>query len=305
MLTTVLLALGAVFMDWLAGEPRYLHPLVGFGWLADRVERYFYPVDTHASGVRRLVGLLALGVLLVPFTSVVAALALLPYLGDLLAFAVLTLAIGHRSLHQHAMSVAYALEQGDEANARRLAGLMVSRDTAQMAVAGATTESVLENGNDGVFAALFWFIIAGAPGCLCYRLVNTLDAMWGYRNQRYQDFGWAAARLDDLLNFIPARLTALSYVVVGASRRAIHCWRTQASAWESPNAGPVMAAGAGALGITLGGPACYGGCWRNRPNLGIGRLPIKDDIARALDLVRAALGLWLTLLLAVALLGYV
>jgi adenosylcobinamide-phosphate synthase len=129
--------------------------------------------------------------------------------------------------------------------------------------------------------------------------------MWGYRNQRYQDFGWAAARLDDLLNYIPARLTALSYAVVGTGRPAIHCWRTQSSAWESPNAGPVMAAGAGALGITLGGPACYDGRWRNRPDLGIGRLPIKEDITRALDLVRASLGLWLTLLLVVALLGYV
>jgi adenosylcobinamide-phosphate synthase len=278
---------------------------VGFGRLANWVERFFYGSDTRSPGMRRLSGLLALGVLLVPFTAGVAALVLLPYLGDLLALAVLTLAIGHRSLHQHAVSVVRALEQGDEANARHLAGLMVSRDSAQMAVAGATTESVLENGNDGVFGALLWFIIAGAPGCLCYRLVNTLDAMWGYRNQRYQDFGWAAARCDDLLNYIPARLTALSYVVVGASRRGLHCWRTQASAWESPNAGPVMAAGAGVLGISLGGPACYGGRWRDRPQLGTGRLPIKDDITRALDLVRTALGLWLTLLLVVALLGYV
>jgi adenosylcobinamide-phosphate synthase len=243
-------------------------------------------------------------VLLFPFTVAAAILSVLPYLGDLFALLVLTLAIGHRSLYEHAMSVVEAMEKGDDVNARRLAGLMVSRDTAQMAVAAATTESVLENGNDGIFGAFFWFIIAGAPGCLCYRLVNTLDAMWGYRNQRYQDFGWAAARLDDLLNFIPARLTAISYALAGDAGQGIHCWRTQAATWESPNAGPVMASGAGTLGITLGGPARYGGCWRKRPVLGIGRTPKKDDITRALDLVRGTLKLWLNLLLAVGLIGH-
>jgi adenosylcobinamide-phosphate synthase len=203
------------------------------------------------------------------------------------------------------MAVVHALNKSDEKNAKRLAGLMVSRDTSKLAVAGATTESILENGNDGIFGALFWFMVAGAPGCLIYRLANTLDAMWGYRNPHYQDFGWAAARLDDLLNLVPARLTALSYALVGNTKQAIQCWRGQAAAWESPNAGPVMAAGAGALGITLGGPACYDGCWRNRPSLGVGRFPEKNDITRALGLVRTTLGLWLILLLIVGLFGYV
>jgi adenosylcobinamide-phosphate synthase len=294
----------AVIIDWLVGEPRRFHPLVGFGRFADQMERLFYGAETCSPYQRRLHGLLALGVLLVPFTAATAMLSTLPYLGDLFALLALTLAIGHRSLFEHAISVVRALEKGDDANARRLAGLMVSRDTTQMAVVAATTESVLENGNDGVFGALFWFIIAGAPGCLFYRLINTLDAMWGYRNQHYKDFGWAAAGLDDLLNFIPARLTALSYAVVGASVRAIRCWRTQAAAWESPNAGPVMASGAGSLGIILGGPARYGGCWRDRPILGIGRSPNKEDITRALDLVRVSLRLWLSVLLAVGLLSH-
>jgi adenosylcobinamide-phosphate synthase len=301
MLTTALLALGAVLIDWLVGEPRRLHPLVGFGRLAGIVERCFYG---GSSGGGRLGGLLALVVLLFPFTMLAAGLSLLSYVGDLFSLLVLIFTLGHRSLYDHAVAVVRALEKGDDLSARRLAGLMVSRDTEQLGVEGATAESVLENGNDGVFGALCWFIIAGAPGCLLYRLSNTLDAMWGYRNRRYRDFGWAAARLDDLLNYIPARLTALSYALVGASRRGFHCWRTQAAAWESPNAGPVMAAGAGALGITLGGPACYGGRWHARPHLGWGRPPETADITRALDLVRATLGLWLTVLLAVALLSY-
>jgi adenosylcobinamide-phosphate synthase len=277
---------------------------VGFGWLADAVERGLYGGPRCSPGVRRLRGLLALTLLLFPFTAATAYLARLPYVGDLLAMLTLAFALGHRSLHDHAGAVVRALDEGDEPAARRQAALMVSRDRESLAVAGATAESVLENGNDGVFGALFWFVVAGAPGCLCYRLANTLDAMWGYRNRRYRDFGWAAARLDDLLNYIPSRLTALSYALLGATGRAFHCWRTQAAAWECPNAGPVMAAGAGALGITLGGPARYRGRWHRRPRLGCGTAPRAGDIARALGLVRAALGLWLALLLLTALLSH-
>jgi adenosylcobinamide-phosphate synthase len=160
-------------------------------------------------------------------------------------------------------------------------------------VARAAVESVLENGNDAVFGALFWYLVAGAPGAVFYRLANTLDAMWGYRDERYRDFGWAAARLDDLLNFLPARLTAATYAILGDTRAAWRAWRTQAPAWESPNAGPVMAAGAGSLGLVLGGPAFYRGAYRQRPWLGTGRAPHGGDIGRAVQLVRLGLGLWL------------
>jgi adenosylcobinamide-phosphate synthase len=304
LLTIALLALGAVLLDWAVGEPRRFHPLVGFGRLAGAVERRCYGAADCSPGSRRLRGLFALALLLLPFTVAAIALARLPYVGELFALLLLTFTLGHRSLHEHAAAVVRALDEGDEPAARRLAGRMVSRDRESLAVAGATAESVLENGNDGVFGALFWFVIAGAPGCLCYRLANTLDAMWGYRNRRYGDFGWAAARLDDLLNYLPARLTALSYALLGASGRAFHCWRTQAASWKSPNAGPVMAAGAGALEITLGGPARYGGRWHRRPRLGCGTAPRAGDIARSLALVRSALGLWLALLLSVALLSH-
>jgi adenosylcobinamide-phosphate synthase len=297
MLTSALIALGAVLLDWLLGEPRRYHPLVGFGNLSSAVEARFYGDPRCALRSRRLRGALALLLLLAPLTGTAAGLAALPYGGDLIGLFVVTFAIGHKSLHEHAQAVIRALRQGEEAEARRLAGLMVSRDRREMAVSAATTESVLENGNDAIFGALFWFVIAGAPGVLLYRLTNTLDAMWGYRNDRYRDFGWAAARLDDLLNYLPARLTALTYALLGHTGRAIHCWRTQAAAWKSPNAGPVMAAGAGALGVALGGPACYAGQWEARPPLGIGPAADTDDIERALRLVRNSLVLWLALLL--------
>ncbi len=297
MLSSGLTALGAVTLDWLAGEPRRFHPLAGFGRLAAWLEQRLYGTPACTPGRRRLRGLLALTLLLLPPTAAAAALVRLPYAGWVTGLLLLYFAIGHRSLHEHARAVVRALEAGDEAAARHAAGMLVSRDTESLEAANATVESVLENGNDGVFGALFWFIVAGAPGCLLYRLANTLDAMWGYRSPRYREFGWAAARFDDLLNYLPARLTALSYALLGSTWRAIRCWRNQAPAWESPNAGPVMAAGAGALGITLGGPARYRGSWHDRPRLGWGVPPQAADIGRALGLVRASLALWLCLLL--------
>jgi adenosylcobinamide-phosphate synthase len=223
------------------------------------------------------------------------------------AFEVLALyaVIGLCSLGEHARPVARALAEDDLPRARAAVGRMVSRDTElldEAQVAAAATESVLENGNDAVFGALFWFVVLGAPGAVLYRLANTLDAMWGYRNARYERFGWAAARIDDALNFFPARLTALSYALLGDASRAWHCWRTQAPLWDSPNAGPVMAAGAGALGVRLGGAAPYDGVWEPRPVLGGGELPDARSVERALQLVRRCVVLWLVV---VAVLGVV
>lgn len=224
------------------------------------------------------------------------------YLGLLVSIAALYFALGHQSLRDHAQRVHHALTKGDLEDARAKVGCIVSRDTGQMdaqAVASAAVESVLENGNDAVFGALFWFLIAGAPGVVLYRLANTLDAMWGYRTPRYSYFGWAAARLDDVLNFVPARLTALTYALIGHTRSALHCWRLQAGAWDSPNAGPVMAAGAGALGIGLGGGAYYHGEWEERPALGIGPRPDATAIPAALRLVRLGVILWLLVVVAI------
>jgi len=292
-MTALLIAAAALALDWTLGEPRRFHPLVGFGRLANFCERWAYGDTDVSPHARRVRGLCATVLLVAPLTVAAVALAALPGVGLVFNVAVLYLALGHRSLHDHARPVAAALRMGDEAEARRRTSLMVSRDSAALDVTCAATESVLENGNDAVFGVLFWFALGGAPGALLCRLVNTLDAMWGYRNDRYLDFGWAAARLDDALNYVPARLTALTYVVLGNSRQALRCWRTQARGWASPNAGPVMAAGAGAIGVIIGGPARYAGEWHARPVLGAGRSPAVDDIERALGLVRGGVWLWL------------
>jgi adenosylcobinamide-phosphate synthase len=286
--------LAAVWVDAWLGEPSRAHPLVGFGRLARWFEARLY-ADRRSSGVCAW--------LLTVMPLVVLACCAVVWLGRLSAWAaflfnvlVLYAAIGLRSLGDHAKPVASALREGDMVRARQMVGRMVSRDTQvldERQVAAAATESVLENGNDAVFGTLFWFAVLGAPGALLYRLANTLDAMWGYRTTRYENFGWAAARIDDGLNYVPARLTALSYMLLGQTKRAWRCWRTQAKQWDSPNAGPVMAAGAGALGVQLGGSAPYDGVWESRPDLGEGSPPDAGAIERSLALVRRSVVLWL------------
>jgi len=290
---TALIVLAALVLDASLGEPRRLHPLVGFGRLAQGLEQYI-----HADSIRR--GMFAAVLLLVPFTLLAGLLDRLPW-SMLFDIALLYVALGWRSLDEHARRVRDALLSHDLSAARRRVGNMVSRDTAALdreGVAQATVESVLENGNDAVFGAIFWFVLAGAPGVVLYRLANTLDAMWGYRNARYLRFGWAVARLDDVLNFLPARLTAVGYALVGNFTRALRCWHSQGTQWKSPNAGPVMAAGAGSLGILLGGTAYYEGVMQVRPPLGEGHKAQADHIDRALRLIRRALLLWMLVLFA-------
>lgn len=292
LMLTAAAGLATVLLDRLLGEPRRFHPLVGFGRLVEAMERTAYGPPDASTVSRRLRGALAVFFIIAPLVALVV---LVPAgaVGFIVDVLVLYFALGLRSLHDHARPVADALRAGNEAEARERVSLMVSRDSAALDITRAATESVLENGNDGVFGALFWFAVAGAPGALLYRLANTLDAMWGYRNERYLHFGWAAARLDDVLNYLPARLTALTYTILGRTRSALVCWRSQAPSWDSPNAGPVMAAGAGALGVVIGGPARYAGEWRERPVLGTGPAPTLDDIERALRLVRHGVWLWL------------
>jgi adenosylcobinamide-phosphate synthase len=289
-LTTALAVVLAVAADALLGEPARGHPLAAFGRLADAVERRW----NRGSG-RRGRGLAALAALVAVPAAAAAWLAALPGLGWVVAAGLLYLAIGARSLGEHAEAVALPLARGDLEGARQAAGRMVSRDTGALdhaGVARAGAESVLENGADAVFGALFWFVVAGVPGLVVYRLTNTLDAMWGYRSERLAAFGWAAARADDLLNWPVARLTAFTYALAGDFQRAMACWRDQGRLWKSPNAGPVMAAGAGALGVKLGGAASYHGAEEGRPELGSGPAPEAGDLRRAVALVRRGMIGW-------------
>lgn len=286
-------ALAGMLLDRLLGEPRRWHPLVGFGQLADAAEaalRRGAPGDPRDNHWR---GLAAWCAIVVPFVAL-AAWSAHPALEALL----LWLALGGKSLGEHARAIATPLAAGNLDAARQAVGMIVSRDTSMLdesGVATAAVESVLENGNDAVFGTLFWFFVAGGAGAVLFRLANTLDAMWGYKDARRIHFGWAAARIDDVLNYVPARLTALTYALLGRTQTALACWHAQAGAWSSPNAGPVMAAGAGALKVGLGGTAIYRGRIETRPLLGSGAPPGAADIGRAVALVEHGQWLWLAL----------
>ncbi len=292
-----LAALAGVLLDRVFAETRHYHPLVGFGKLVNVLERAF-----NRGPVRRASGFLAWSLAVLPITALAFWAKRGDYLGWLFEAFLLYLALGGRSLAEHAGRVASDLAANDLPAAREHVGWIVSRHTAELdesGVAKACVESTLENGNDAVFGALFWFMLLGGAGAVMFRLANTLDAMWGYKTERFLHFGWAAARIDDALNYIPARLTAFSYALFGQTRRALTCWRAQAPVWESPNAGPVMSAGAGSLGLALGGPAIYHGQLEERPVLGAGRPARGEDIPRALKLIRHSLVLWLVIYLTI------
>ncbi len=301
----------ALLLDRVLGEPKQFHPLVGFGFLASTCERCcnqsrWPPLVVQCAGMLAwFVCVVLLTVLLVVAIAYgkqfVNQFSLLPEV------AVVYLCVGYTSLRQHALAVLFPLQKNRIEQAREKVGLIVSRDTQMMdatKIRQATIESVLENGSDAVIAPLFWYMVAGLPGIILYRLANTLDAMWGYKTPRFLYFGRFAARMDDILNWFPARITASLYTVLGNRSRAWHCWQEQSVHCESPNAGVVMAAGAGALGIQLGGDSIYHGQPKTKPILGEGQLPDNDDLMRALRLLDRSLYLLVGLLMTLAVVSY-
>ena len=306
--------------DVALGDPRRFHPVAGFGTVAAALERRTYR-DSRAAGavhVALLVGgAVGLGLLAERVRHPVAR--------TVLTAAATWTVLGGSSLARHGAALAAELDAGDVATARARIPSLCGRDPALLDVAGmarAGTESMAENTSDAVVAPLLWGAVAGIPGLLGYRAVNTLDAMIGYRNARYTTFGWAAARLDDVANWIPARVT-VGLVAVAApvqmtarppsgpnSSRKWPCCQPGAAALRaarrdghlhpSPNAGPVEAAWAGALGVALGGRTVYRHGVEDRPRLGDGPAPDAADLRRAARLSRAVAGLAALLASAVA-----
>ncbi|WP_440996331.1 cobalamin biosynthesis protein [Arhodomonas sp. SL1] len=283
----------AVALDRLLPEPRR-HPLNAFAAAAASLE-------ARLNHGRRplLCGALAVATLLGPPALLAWLLAALPVAGPAVSVALLWLALGGGSLAAHGTAVAAPLAASDVPAARTATARMVGRDTDGLDTDGcatAATESVLENGHDAVFGTLFWFVVAGPPGVVVYRLANTLDALWGHRDARFARFGTPAARLDDALGFLPARLTAATYALLGTRHGGWRDGLAGARVWPSGNAGAVMGAGAGALGVRLGGPAHYHGVHQQRPALGAGPAPDSRDLNRAIALVDRGTAAWLVAL---------
>ena len=293
---------GGVYLDSRLGEPAKFHPLVGFG----RWSRLLEHVLNRISGAPGyLVGVVAVVAALLPLILIIWMLqssATLSLIGTcLLQLVILYLCIGWHSLQEHVSDVWRGLATDDLPAGREALAKIVSRNTQVLdadEVAQAGIESTLENSSDALFATLFWFLIGGAEAALLHRWVNTLDAMWGYRNERYFYFGWAAARLDDAMAWLPARLTAFSFVLAAGEYRqkALDCWKTQAKYCDSPNGGVVMTAGAGALNRKLSQRADYQGTIKQKPVMGTGMPAGVDDIPRAIRLVKQALLIQLSLM---------
>jgi adenosylcobinamide-phosphate synthase len=279
-------------VDQLVGDPRRWHPVAGFGRMATALERRAYRNDRAAGVVHTaalVAGAVAVGVAADRATRGRPA-------ARTLTTAVATWAVlGGRSLRREAAAVGGLLDAHDLPGARRRITHLVGRDPNGLDEAGiarACVESVAENTSDAVVGPLVWGAVAGIPGLLGYRAVNTLDAMIGHRSARYERFGWAAARLDDVANLAPARLAAALAAVAaplvgGSPATAVRAVRRDGGRHPSPNAGPVEAAFAGALGRTLGGVNVYGGTVEDRGTLGHGPVPGPADIGRAVRLSAA------------------
>jgi adenosylcobinamide-phosphate synthase len=279
-------AAGVVADRWLGEPPASVHPVRLFGLCMSNVEAKAYRDDRNAGIAHAALGT----VLGVATGAVVGSTTVATYI-----------AVAGRELRRIAVSIGDALESSDLERARALLPSLVGRDVATLdgvGMARAVVESVAENTVDAVVAPAWWAAIAGAPGVLGFRAVNTMDAMVGHRNARYRRYGWASARLDDIAAFVPARFTAVLVAAV-RPRTAPAVWRavrTQAPSHPSPNAGVAEAAFAAALGLRLGGVNRYGTAIEDRPLLGAGSIAEPGDIRRAVKLsedVTSALALFL------------
>ena len=306
MISPVLQILPAVLLDQLLGDPRRLpHPVRLMGRLGMTLEAF-----SRETGLPlKLGGILTLALLLACTWTATALLLygagrIHPLAATATAVYLIYTTIAARDLCRHSRAVHDALKKRDLPEARRRVGMIVGRETAELneeEVARAAVESVAESMVDGVCAPLFYAFVGGPAAAMLYRAVNTADSMFGYKNERYAQFGWAAARLDDLANFIPARLTGLLVPVAALllgldARSAWRILRRDRKNHASPNSGHGEAAVAGALGIRLGGSSTYFGRVVRKPTIGEARQPITAAHILAANRLML-LTMWLTLLI--------
>ena len=314
------LVLASLVLEAAVGYPaavhaRIAHPVVWAGNAISALERGWNKPG-YSSGRRRVLGFVA--VVLVAGAAVVvgwgvqwgvgaaaadtggtsgtvwvvvhlAALAIIALVG--------TVGLAQRSLFEHVNNVLTSLRAGDLPASRERVSFIVGRDTRQLdatGVSAAALESLAESFNDGIVAPAFWFLIAGLPGLFAYKVINTADSLIGHKEERWRAFGWAAARIDDVANLVPARLAGVLLVL--ARFRGFGVMVSDAAKHASPNAGWPEAAMAGALRVRLGGPATYDGVLHERPVFGTGPAPGVEELRRGLRLYVVACGLlWLVI----------
>lgn len=286
-LTLVLVS--ALVLDKVLGEAKHFHPLVGFGNLASLIEKKLN-LSSFSAGKQKAFGALSWLLIITPFVTCYYYLS--QHISWWLDILVLYLVIGGQSLKEHAIQVYKPLANNNIEQARHYCGYLVSRETTELdetEVSRAVVESVLENGHDALISSLFWYCVGGAPLIIAHRLANTLDAMWGYRNDRFINFGWFSAKMDDLLGWPSAKITALLYAVQGA--KPLRCLSNayfQSKQYKSLNGGWTMASGATALYIELGGTSVYFGNKSQSVILGEGNKVTTSDIPASTELVAKA-----------------
>lgn len=297
--------LAALIVEACVGYPRALlgrigHPVVWIGRVIDALERRWnHP--SRSPGVRKLLGILAIVIVVTLAASAGYAVAKIAGefdYGVVIVVLVATAGLAQRSLYLHVHDVLRALNAGELTSAQEAVGRIVGRDTNTLTaseVAAASLESLGESFNDAVVAPTFWLLVGGLPGLFAYKAINTADSMIGHVEERWRSFGWAAARLDDLVNLVPARIAGFMLAAAGPGGFRV-MWR-DAPKHASPNAGWPEAALAGGLAVRLGGPAYYDGVLHNRAIFGDGRTPQVDDLRRGLRVyMRACALLWLSVL---------
>ena len=304
LLLTLIIALA---VDYFIGEPTRFHPLVIFGNFANKLEKKFNKGNHKQQFIGGFVAWCLL-VLPLPLLYVVLLWLLPIYLIVLVNIYIVYWAVALNSLNLHGMQIYTPLMNGDLASAQHFCSYIVSRDTSQLdaqAISRATTESMLENGHDGVTATLIYFVLGGAPLVIVHRLSNTLDAMWGYRTPQFNYFGKFSARMDDILGFVSAKITTLLFAMIALIKNkniiksidlskgvVVNAYR-QSLSYKSHNGGWVMASGATVLNVCLGGTAVYFGKVVDSPQLGQGETVNSKHIKASLSLVKQAVILWL------------
>lgn len=306
MTTTLVVLIFAMLLDALLGEPKWLwsrlpHPAVLMGRLVGALDTR---LNTGANRKRQ--GILAVGVLVLVGLVLGWCLSLF---GPIVSCIVAAILIAQNSLCSHVMDVANGLRSSLK-DGRKAVAMIVSRDTDDMTgpqVARSAIESGAENFSDGVIAPVFWFLVGGLPGIIIYKLVNTADSMIGYRTEKYEQFGWAAARLDDVLNVIPARLSSALIAMVTGHWREGDAVAKDAGLHRSPNAGWPEAAMARAIGVALAGPRSYDGEMRSFPwvNTDGSKSSSARDVAQSVTVLWKAWGAVVVLLVAFAALLFV
>ncbi|MBI5664497.1 MAG: cobalamin biosynthesis protein CobD [Nitrospirae bacterium] len=349
-MTEAITLTAAYLLDMVIGDPKWLpHPVRGMGWMIVKLERVLRDMMPCRGTSRRAPTLEKLGGLglviiivgatygiffIINYLLLTSHFSLLTYLSFIILVVLIATTIATRELLKSAKAVIDEVKTGDVIRARGKLGMIVGRDTQsldQKGILKATIETLAENTSDGIVAPLFYFALGGLPLAMAYKAVNTLDSMVGYKNEKFRDFGWAAARLDDIANYIPARITGI-LIVIATFLLGIGDWRLWISkqpvplftnpqtlnpkpfaAWKtmlrdgrkhsSPNSGVPEAAMAGALGVRLGGPSVYGGITVEKPFIGEERSGMKvsylNASENALSIVKitSLLGLELALLL--------